>query len=93
MTGHGILLALAAAVAGVAGGRLHFRLLKSGTEALVRGGSGGRAVALAALRFGVTLGLFVLAAIAGGAAPLLAAALGFAIGRALELRIARSGTE
>jgi len=77
---------------GLAVGRLHFRALRSGTEALIHGGSAARALALTALRFGLSIGCLIGAALLG-AGPLLAAALGIALGRAWELRLARAEAE
>ena len=85
MTALHAVAAVLAGLAGLAAGRLHFAALRSGTEALIRDGSAGRAALLTLGRFALTIAVLVAAALAG-AVPLLAAALGFGLGRAWELR-------
>ncbi len=82
------LLILLALPLGVMVGRLHFRALRIGAEQLVSGEGAGRALGLKALRFAVTAGFLVGAALIGPG-PLLGGAAGLAVGRAWEMRLAR----
>ncbi len=84
-----VLLSAAFLLAGLGAGRAHFALLRVATDSLILGGSAGRALVLTLARFGLSLLVLAGAALAG-ALPLLAAALGFGLGRAWELHRARS---
>lgn len=81
-------LTIAALIGGIFVGRLHFRVLRQGTDALIRQQAMRRALGFTLLRFAVTIAFLVAIALAG-TAPLVAGAVGFGLGRALELRAAR----
>lgn len=83
-----VLVSIIALLAGIAAGVLHFTALRVGTDALILGGSLRRAGWLTLGRFALTLAVLAGAALAG-TWPLLAAALGFGIGRVITLRRAR----
>lgn len=87
-----LLVTAAALAAGTGAGLAHFRALRAGTRALVADRAPGRAAALTLARFTLSGAVLAGAALAG-TLPLLAAAAGFALGRAVELRRARRGAD
>lgn len=71
---------------GLAGGALHFALLRWNTRLYVEGSGIAQALALQTMRLAATA-LLLLFAATHGAMPLLLAALGVALARPLVLRI------
>ncbi|MHC9236452.1 N-ATPase subunit AtpR [Pseudooceanicola sp. 502str34] len=88
LAAHPVPAAIAALVAGLLLGLVHFGTLRRVTELYLSGGALWRPLALQLARLAVLAAALVLCALAG-ALPLLAGALGLLLGRAIVLRRTR----